>query len=793
MKPLVYFTVSCILLFSLSSCETKKPDEQKTADASVPTASVNYEPAPDKPHMAAFYALDHIRDWYPERVLPPLFDFNVDITEKSIVELWLLRNEIFARNGYLFDDAVLRGHFNQFNWYQPIFDAPDFKVQLSEQEQQFVDKVLAREEALLKTRYSARNGYDMVNLDHVYNLDQFKEIDGNLMETLKVRNFSIIPGTHDQLFHVYDRNHYQYIPNFITTDLYLQVLHKHFSTTLQKIEEEKFIPLLTDLLRRLHEQSGKLAKHMTDADMQGPANFAHTYIAIAYSLITNENQSPDNEMVAEEFQKVTSAEGQGSRFLDWPYLQYSQFTPRSNYTNSKELENYFRCVKWLNSAPILITRDEKLLSAVMIAWLIKNSPENLQAFQRYNDAIKFIVGEEDNLSIGNLVNIISSDDVTALSGDQKLKKIREQLARVGSNKIRPKGADHATQDKLSEESILFTAGRYTFDAEILSRLTHVLSPEPLRPFPKGLDVFASLGNGAAKNILLTEYNEQNVWRAFPDTLKTLQNKFSRFNEWNKNIYTKTFETIKTLGTENAKYPSFMKTPQWAKRNLSTSLAAWTELKHDMLLYAEQPYAAQAGEGGGPPPPMHISYVEPNIAFWEKSIELLKFQEQKLASMDLLTDDVAGTSRELQQIATQLLAISRKELAKENITAEEFRALSYIGGQVEYLTFKIFGSDHLPEKERLVALVADVYNNNGQYLEEAVGKIDDIYVIAEINGKPYLTKGAVFSYYEFLQDKPLTDQEWQDMILSGKGPARPKWINEIITNAPSLESKPGYSF
>ena len=50
----------------------------------------------------------------------------------------------------------------------------------------------------------------------------------------------------------------------------------------------------------------------------------------------------------------------------------------------------------------------------------------------------------------------------------------------------------------------------------------------------------------------------------------------------------------------------------------------------------------------------------------------------------------------------------------------------LGGRIEYLTFRIFGSDHLPEKERLVAVVADVYNYNGEYLEEAVGMIDEIY-------------------------------------------------------------------
>jgi hypothetical protein len=37
----------------------------------------------------------------------------------------------------------------------------------------------------------------------------------------------------------------------------------------------------------------------------------------------------------------------------------------------------------------------------------------------------------------------------------------------------------------------------------------------------------------------------------------------------------------------------------------------------------------------------------------------------------------------------------------------------------------------------VALVADVYQYNGEYLEEAVGMVDEIYVVAEINGKPYL--------------------------------------------------------
>ncbi len=39
---------------------------------------------------------------------------------------------------------------------------------------------------------------------------------------------------------------------------------------------------------------------------------------------------------------------------------------------------------------------------------------------------------------------------------------------------------------------------------------------------------------------------------------------------------------------------------------------------------------------------------------------------------------------------------------------------------------------------------------------------------------YLTRGAVFSYYEFLEEqKRLTDEDWQLMIKEGNIPS--KWI------------------
>jgi hypothetical protein len=72
-------------------------------------------------------------------------------------------------------------------------------------------------------------------------------------------------------------------------------------------------------------------------------------------------------------------------------------------------------------------------------------------------------------------------------------------------------------------------------------------------------------------------------------------------------------------------------------------------------------------------------------------------------------------------------------------------------------------------------------------------IDEIYVVAEINGKPYLTKGAAFSYYEFTSKIPHSDEDWRTRITSGQAPERPIWMKEIMVNTPALESKPSYSF
>ncbi|HKL99888.1 MAG TPA: DUF3160 domain-containing protein, partial [Mobilitalea sp.] len=46
-----------------------------------------------------------------------------------------------------------------------------------------------------------------------------------------------------------------------------------------------------------------------------------------------------------------------------------------------------------------------------------------------------------------------------------------------------------------------------------------------------------------------------------------------------------------------------------------------------------------------------------------------------------------------------------------------------------------------------------------YLSLGTGFFDDIYVVVPIDGKLFLSRGSVYSSYEFNSDKRLTDEEW----------------------------------
>jgi len=67
------------------------------------------------------------------------------------------------------------------------------------------------------------------------------------------------------------------------------------------------------------------------------------------------------------------------------------------------------------------------------------------------------------------------------------------------------------------------------------------------------------------------------------------------------------------------------------------------------------------------------------------------------------------------------------------------------------------------------------------LEEGVGRVFTIYVVAPIEGQLVVTKGGVFSHYEFTQplSERLTDESWRELLDSGQAPPLEPWKSALF--------------
>ncbi len=290
-----------LFLFGCSGSKEKKPADYKLNQPLVTMASydegypiTDEDVDKDAPYKAEDFT-KYYSDFYKDKIAPPPFDFNVDLSHKTFNDLRLLRAEILARHGFLFMDYLLRSNFNATKWYQPVFWYNDFKIKLSDEEKKFIDKVLKLEQELYKKSYIVSDGYKKANTENVVNWQQFEKIPQEMMNHLKQDGFVINRANYEQLFHAYDENYYDYTPSFITTDLYLQVLHMHISKEMQALEEEKMIPLLTDLLTEQFDIAKKTAESSKNIQIKNAASWNEVYYAVALSLMKGEKYEVPSE------------------------------------------------------------------------------------------------------------------------------------------------------------------------------------------------------------------------------------------------------------------------------------------------------------------------------------------------------------------------------------------------------------------------------------------------------------------------------------------------------------------
>ena len=301
---------------------------------------------------------------------------------------------------------------------------------------------------------------------------------------------------------------------------------------------------------------------------------------------------------------------------------------------------------------------------------------------------------------------------------------------------------------------------------------------PIRGFPRGLDVFAVLGSEEALKILKEEGDTEYI--NYDKQMEKLREEFSSLNEndWTQNLYWNWLYSLLPLLEEKKEgYPKFMQNRAWTRKELNTALGSWTELRHDTILYAKQSYTPKA-TGIPTLPKMTKGYVEPQPYVYARLASLTRMTIEGLEKRELLLDEYRTKLEELENLLLNLKTISEKELENKTLSKEDYELIWNIGTKLENLC--TFETAVESEADESIEVIADVHTdtNTSQVLEEGIGNAFPIFVIVSVEGKTYITEGAVFSYYEFkwpMSDR-LTDEKWQQM----EKPELPRWTELFIS-------------
>ena len=596
-----------------------------------------------------------------DTVLPQFIDLKQDISHLSFQELRLLRSYPYAILGYHFMEADINTFFSaNTKWYNNLvndiyWDAEEGKgkfaesyeeVNLTPEEKAFVDRIDARMTELRQHQFIQRDSYYLGNTNNIVNLFQFKDIDKEILEKLQQNNFVITKGNNLQLFHAYEENDYRQVPNFITTDLYLQAFHMYFSYILKSLEKQHIIPTLEMLCHSFNAACIKLAEQTEDESLKDMAEHAATFYAIPYYLLTNKTLTVPSKYETEyqeEIEHINKQEDNFSDFLSYKdaYFPYSLFKPRGHYTREPQLQAYFKAMMWLQTACFCREQQEQLKrsifqAAVLCTYKSIDQTPLIKLYQHIYTPLTILMGEADNLSIFDIARILEKNNAIhiedALTAGQ-IEKVNQALIELAKHKnnIKPQ-IEITCRDKIN-----FMPQRYLSDNEVTQKLVDV-NPNSQRAYPKGLDVFAAFGTGTAESLVIDFYKEPNNWSEYSKELQQLKDKFKTSKSTQLSVYELWMKSLLTMQQTDKNNPGFMQTPEWGYKNLNTALASWAELKHDAILYGEQPMAAECG-GAGPPDPIVVGYVEPNLPFWRKMENILQATRLILQQNDSMTDDL----------------------------------------------------------------------------------------------------------------------------------------------------------
>jgi hypothetical protein len=656
------------------------------------------------------------------------------------------------------------------------------------------------------------------DLSNIENINQFEGFTKEQTDMLVNNGFVVLPGTDSRIFYVYDDNEYKGVPNFVSSDTALHLYHQFYDKSLMSIEANYLYQDLDQMTKQMLSKSIRLETQLTDAALKELQKKNIVYFLVARMLML---QSSDIEadvdaglldLAKQEYDLAQAAEGIERSPLFGVDLDYSQFTVRGHYTRSEELGRFFKAMMWFGNVPLALVDENKeiiydnVLQALLITFTTIADSEGINDAQLWSDIYQptaQYVGLSDDVNVftmnGLRFSVFGENENPDIYNDEEY---RDKLTEAAKALPEPQIQGKITRSTIpTGKQFRFMGQRYILDSDIMQTLM-----EPIkRPLPTALDVCGVFGSKTAEDLLFNVYRPQDDWPEYTDEYKELKEEVAGYGPdyWNTNLYSGWLGAIKSNLTEydkNSGMPFFMTTKAWRNKSLSTALGSYTELKHDSVLYGKQPMA----EMGGPIATAAQQYVEPNIELYYRLLYLTDFTSSVLAEKGMQNDSLKAGADTYREFLNLLIECSAKELRNEALTEEEVRQLLWCGGTIENISISFLTgvSDDSSTRDISDMLVTDIATAGSVYLSLGTGYFDQIYVVVPYDGKLYLSRGAVYSFYEFVSDERLTDEdwwalqginvvkeEWGEFAQYGEPskalPAQPEWIHSFKSDSDNV--------
>jgi len=664
----------------------------------------------------------------------------------------------------------------------------------------------------------------------VRNLEQLKaQLPSNAARAALVKNaFVVVPGPGtDQFSNAYKQLQHRQIPIVVTSDSVLHLYHVLFDNALKEIEEEHFYE---DLKTICHE----MLQHFSGPQAGSPPRPLHpreeaaytsilAYFGVAMKLL-DPNWTPPESVASIIDKEIALIEAHGG-FATSPLFgykeDYSQYVPRGHYTQSEKLKRYFRAMMWFGRMTFLLkgsndeirdalvneeTARHQTFQAMLIARELVRDKALYASWQRIYEVTAFFVGFSDDLSVDDYDKAMQNPVAAAFWSDPFIDAVRRKLAGKRSPLIYG-GTGLKPVEKYTDEEVLgtleatkgmrFMGQRFVPDSYVMGRLvnlpytgeakpfTYTMSAlGPIRGFPRGLDVMHILGSTRALEVLAVEgdTNYGNYGRQVGE-LRELFRGFDR-DDWHQNLYWSWLASLRTLlAPFGAGYPSFMQTNAYADKALNTSIASWSQLRHDTILYVKQSYAMVGAAMPEPPPAEPPGFVEPVPALYAELVALNAMTHNGLKELGVLSDEMDWRFRRTDGLLRRVLALSIKELNGEPLDQDDLHYIKEFG---EALDGAI---GELTADSKCTTIVADVHTdpNSSLVVEEGTGPVDMMWVVWRTPGRPgspdgetIAGAGPVLSHFEFKQPMSdrLTDEKWREMVKGGAPPRAP-WTGSFL--------------